>query len=82
VHLTVVEDIEGMAPQIVASLKDSTPGLAQAERGRRLVEAEYDWQILADRLDRIWHETIDASRPRSVAGLVDARLAIREKTPS
>src|SRR5208337_4019119 len=54
VHLTVVEDIEGMASEITASLKNSTPRLAQAEKGRRLVEGEYDWQILADRLDEIW----------------------------
>ena len=67
VHLTVVEDIEGMAPEIVASLKNPTPGLAQAERGRRLVEGEYDWQILADRFDKIWERTGECgpgSRPR------------------
>jgi glycosyltransferase involved in cell wall biosynthesis len=58
VHLTVVEDIEGMAAEIVASLRDSTPGLAQAERGRRLVEGEYDWQMLADRLDEIWRGAV------------------------
>ena len=47
VHLTVVEDIEAMASEITASLKSSTPGLARAEKGRRLVEDLYDWEILA-----------------------------------
>jgi len=54
VHLAVVEDIEGMAPAIVASLKNPTPGLAQAERGRKLVEREYDWRILTNRLEQLW----------------------------
>ena len=58
VHLTVVEDIEGMAPAIVANLKNPMPGLAQAQRGRKLVEGEYDWQILSNRLDKIWIRTV------------------------
>jgi glycosyltransferase involved in cell wall biosynthesis len=35
-------------------LTGPTMGLAMAGRGRRLAEEQYDWEILADRLDRIW----------------------------
>lgn len=58
-HLAIVEDIGGMTAEIVACLRNPAPGLAWAERGRQLVEDCYDWNILADRLERIWTSAIE-----------------------
>lgn len=54
VHLTVVEDVAALAPALVAGLRNLAPGQAQVEKARGLVEAQYDWIILADQLDAIW----------------------------
>src|SRR5262249_48538217 len=56
-HLTLVKDLEEMATAVVESLRNPAPAWAIAGRARRLVEDRYDWEILADRLDRIWIET-------------------------
>jgi polysaccharide biosynthesis protein PslH len=53
-HLTVVDRIDQMAGSIVDVLRDPTAARAMAQCGRKLVENRYDWEILADRLDRIW----------------------------
>jgi glycosyltransferase involved in cell wall biosynthesis len=53
-QLAIVDHPEQMAARILTSLRDPRLGLAQAEAGRRLVEEEYDWRILADQLDELW----------------------------
>ena len=57
VHLTVVENVDEMAGATLAALSDPVSALARADRGRRLAEEEYDWEILADRLEDIWERT-------------------------
>ncbi len=59
IQLTVVEHMDGMAGEIVASLRNPESVLARANRGRRLVEEEYDWEILADRLEEVWARTAE-----------------------
>jgi glycosyltransferase involved in cell wall biosynthesis len=59
-HLTVVEHVEQLSAEIVATLRDPAPGLARADLGRRLVEEEYDWPALADRLESVWARTLDS----------------------
>ena len=61
-ELKVVDRIEEMAAELVTILRNPAPALAWAERGRRLVEEEYDWRILADRLERSWQQTVQGFR--------------------
>jgi glycosyltransferase involved in cell wall biosynthesis len=54
-HLIVTDDAEGMAPALVAALRDPRTHLL-AEQGRHVVLERYDWAPLADRLERVWFD--------------------------
>jgi glycosyltransferase involved in cell wall biosynthesis len=58
VHLAAVDHLGQMAARILDGLHNPKPGLALAKPARRLVEEEYDWRILADRLDELWTQTV------------------------
>jgi glycosyltransferase involved in cell wall biosynthesis len=53
-HLVVVNDPADMATALVRCIRE--PGWAQAlaNQGRRVVLDYYDWDILADKLERVW----------------------------
>jgi glycosyltransferase involved in cell wall biosynthesis len=53
-HLDVVERIEDMAPALLQTITHPGPARTQAEAGRRRVLELYDWNMLADKLERIW----------------------------
>ncbi len=53
-HLTVTEGVEDLASALVSAVRDPGPALEQAARGRREILRRYDWDALADRLERIW----------------------------
>jgi glycosyltransferase involved in cell wall biosynthesis len=53
-HLTVTADVGDMAPAITAAIRSHRAALAQAAAGRQRVLECYDWEILADRLGRVW----------------------------
>jgi glycosyltransferase involved in cell wall biosynthesis len=53
-HLDVVEDVEAMAEALVRCLREPQRAKELAERGCRVVEERYDWQVLADKLERVW----------------------------
>jgi glycosyltransferase involved in cell wall biosynthesis len=55
-HLTLSEDIEGLAAALLAALRCPPALRAQAERGRQQVLRLYDWDALAERLERVWME--------------------------
>jgi polysaccharide biosynthesis protein PslH len=59
--LVVVEDGEGMAAALVESLRAPDPLRAMTEHGRRLVLEQYDWDVLAGKLEQVW-ETCVAPR--------------------
>jgi glycosyltransferase involved in cell wall biosynthesis len=53
-HLTVVEDVAQMADAIVHSIRAPEAARALAQAGRRCVLERYDWDVLADKLERVW----------------------------
>jgi polysaccharide biosynthesis protein PslH len=53
-HLTIVEEIADLPAAILAALRNPTAAEAQAARGREQVLRRYDWDVLADKLERIW----------------------------
>ncbi|MGO9600792.1 MAG: glycosyltransferase [Isosphaeraceae bacterium] len=67
VHLAVVENVAGMADPIVSLLKDPERRSSLAGEGRSLVEAHYEWQRLADQLERIWTSFELAQEPTEFA---------------
>lgn len=56
--------VEAMAAALVECLRNPGPARAMAQRGRRLVLDEYDWDRLADRLEKSWERAV---RPESSA---------------
>lgn len=53
-HLTVVDDEGEMAREILSCIRDPGPARSIAEAARRLVLERYDWDALADDLERSW----------------------------
>jgi glycosyltransferase involved in cell wall biosynthesis len=63
-HLTEVEGVGDMAAALVRTIRQPGPAAAMAECGRQWVRERYSWDMLADRLDRLWSETAGcAARP-------------------
>jgi glycosyltransferase involved in cell wall biosynthesis len=62
-HLSVVEDEPEMAGALADCLRAPDAARAQAERGRRAVLEQYDWDRLADKLERIWQELACSPQP-------------------
>jgi glycosyltransferase involved in cell wall biosynthesis len=57
-HLEVVDGVEQMAEALVRCLRDPNRACAMAEAGRRVVSQRYDWQALADKLERVWLDCV------------------------
>jgi glycosyltransferase involved in cell wall biosynthesis len=55
-HLTVVEDIDDLISALVQAIRDPHRLAREAEAGREQVLHRYDWDILADQMERIWLE--------------------------
>jgi glycosyltransferase involved in cell wall biosynthesis len=56
-ELTLAEPAE-MAAALAECIRDPGPARERAERGRRLVLESYDWNVLADRLERAWEGVV------------------------
>ena len=53
-HLSVVESIDEMAAALVRTMRHPLTAARQAEAGRQVVLAHYDWDSLADKMDQVW----------------------------
>lgn len=60
--LVVVEGIDEMAAALVEAIRHPGPIHAMADSGRRLVRERYDWDVLADKLERVWEECVTRSQ--------------------
>jgi polysaccharide biosynthesis protein PslH len=58
-HLTVTDGNAGFAEALLDSLRSPESSREQAERGRRRVLECYDWDTLAERLERVWLSCVD-----------------------
>jgi glycosyltransferase involved in cell wall biosynthesis len=56
--LEVVERVEDMAAALVDAVRAPDRAQAMAENGRRLVVERYDWDPLADKLERAWEKCV------------------------
>ena len=71
IDLDIVENAEEMAPILINALRDPATTTAKAEQARNHVLKRYDWDRLADLLERSWE------RARGGVG-VYAEPALRE----
>ena len=72
-HLTVVDEMDELIPAILAGILDPTRLLRQAEAGRAVVLRHYDWDALAEKLERVWYDC--AREDRMSSRRVSARLS-------
>jgi glycosyltransferase involved in cell wall biosynthesis len=56
-HLTVVETLDELAPALIEALRQPEAAARQAAAGRERVLERYDWDTLADQLERVWLDT-------------------------
>jgi glycosyltransferase involved in cell wall biosynthesis len=62
-HLTVVEGIESMAAALVGCIRTPGPAQDMARCGRQRVLQQYDWDILAAKLEQVWFRCIKRIHP-------------------
>ena len=60
------DEPEVMAQELVACIRDPSPVLARTEVCRQFVLDRYNWDTLAERLERIWFDCRAHRHPRSV----------------
>ncbi len=58
-HLTVVDEVENVADALVQCLRSPAEARATAECGRQRVRERYDWDALAEKLERIWIDCVE-----------------------
>jgi glycosyltransferase involved in cell wall biosynthesis len=63
-EITVVDTIDDLQSAIRMAIRHPEIVQAQAERGREKVIELYDWNFLADRMDRIWRQCAAEARKR------------------
>jgi glycosyltransferase involved in cell wall biosynthesis len=60
-HLAVVEQVEDMAAALVECIRNPEAARAHAAAGRERVLSLYDWDVLADKLERVWLECVQGA---------------------
>ena len=58
-HYLAADEPERIADALLAYIRDPRPARAMAERSRTFVLDRYDWDSLADRLERVWFGCLD-----------------------
>jgi len=58
-HYVAAEEPEDLAEALVAFIRNPWPARAIAERSRTFVLNRYDWDSLADRLERVWFACLE-----------------------
>jgi glycosyltransferase involved in cell wall biosynthesis len=66
--LTVTKDTDDLAAALVAALRSPAAMLRQATSGRERVLARYDWDTLADEMERVWLDCVDGHPLREGVG--------------
>ncbi len=59
-HLVVTDGVAELTSAILSEINDPERARMRAESGRQMVLDLYDWDILADKLERIWINCIAA----------------------
>jgi glycosyltransferase involved in cell wall biosynthesis len=73
--ITVVERAEDLAEAIIGGIQSPETLALQAESGRERVLANYDWNQLADRLERVWLASVEPSTANPARCAIDTASA-------
>jgi glycosyltransferase involved in cell wall biosynthesis len=61
-HLIIADTVEQMADALLHCIRNPAQAQTLAQQGRQRVLERYDWDILADHLERIWHECLQSNQ--------------------
>jgi glycosyltransferase involved in cell wall biosynthesis len=59
-HYLAVDEPELMSDALVSWIRDPRPARAMADRSRPFVFDRYDWDRLAERLERVWFNCLES----------------------
>jgi glycosyltransferase involved in cell wall biosynthesis len=62
-HVTIVEGIAELAPAVIDAIRHPDVLAEQAEAGRAEVLRRYDWDALAEKMERVWYDCAAAGAP-------------------
>jgi glycosyltransferase involved in cell wall biosynthesis len=65
-HYIAADEPERLAEALVACIRDPRLARAMAQRSRALVLDRYDWDALAERLERVWFDCLGCRPPKPV----------------
>jgi glycosyltransferase involved in cell wall biosynthesis len=60
-HLSVVDSVDEMAEGLAQVIREPEKAQEMAKRGRERVLERYDWDALADQLERIWIDCVGSN---------------------
>jgi glycosyltransferase involved in cell wall biosynthesis len=60
-HCTVADGNESFALAVLEAIARPKDAQARAKQGREKVLAEYNWDVLANKLDQVWRDTVEAN---------------------
>jgi glycosyltransferase involved in cell wall biosynthesis len=60
-HFALANETSEMARVLVEWMRNPAAALAMAEAGRSIVEAQYDWSVLAEKMESAWDELVGCS---------------------
>lgn len=63
-HLLIADDPEGFAGAVERVLREPAFAASLAGEGRDVVVSRYDWDTLADMLERVWERVVRAGKAR------------------
>jgi glycosyltransferase involved in cell wall biosynthesis len=64
VHYLAAEE-EEMAQALVRVIRDPEPARTMARHGQKVVRDKYDWDVLADKLERVWEKCLQLEPVRA-----------------
>jgi polysaccharide biosynthesis protein PslH len=65
-HYVKADDTAEMADTLVRWIRDPAPALELARAGQTLVQAQYDWSVLAQKMEQAWDRVVQTAEPRAL----------------
>ena len=75
-HLYVADDSAMFADRVLALLKDSSLRRRMADRGRALVEAKYDWEVVARQLEHLMQHLVETGTREKMGSRSSCTLSV------
>ncbi len=65
-HFAEADSAEGMARVLIGWIQNPASAREMVQAGRRVVEDQYDWSMLADKMERAWQDLLSSPNPQPI----------------